>query len=465
LGIWLIKCNYKGSGFHLAGACIASLCRRVPTKDVPKIQKPIHNGEKPGMKKSLQIFVFVLAFGTALTLAQAPASQGSGAGTGSSVGAPAGPGYGNAGTGMPTDQNSSQMGSQTSTGSTASTQPVADDQTLHREVHEQLASNPNLQNVQVAVENGNVTLTGAVNSKDDKKEAKRIAKAVPGVKKVKDSELVVSSANASNTGSASSSQNPAGSISGNAGASTTTSPNAPSTPNPPSPEPAPPHNNFLAQDQSSTSSSSQSGSTSTPDSTSSSSPQSSGSSGATTSPASGAAPESSASPSSTWGSQSSQSQSSTSSTPGTSSSQSGTSTTPGAMGAPAGSSSSDQVRSDIQTAFRNEPTLTSSNISVNVTDDTVELNGSAPSAKDRDEAKRIAQSFAGNRRIVDNLQVGGGSTPDQSSTGNVGSSTGSSSSTTGTTGTSTSNPPKSQSTTPQGSSSTTPNPETPAVPK
>ena len=59
------------------------------------------------------------------------------------------------------------------------------------------------------------------------------------------------------------------------------------------------------------------------------------------------------------------------------------------------SGSSDQVKNDIQTALRNEPTLSSSNVSVNVTDDSIELNGSAPSAKDRDEAKRIAQSFAG----------------------------------------------------------------------
>jgi len=120
------------------------------------------------------------------------------------------------------------------------------------------------------------------------------------------------------------------------------------------------------------------------------------------------------------------------------------------------SGSSDQVRNDIQTAFRNEPTLTSSNISVNVTDDTIELNGSAPSSKDRDEAKRIAQSFGGNRRVVDNLKVGGAGSADQSSSGNVGSSTGSSS----TTGT---NP--SSTTPPNAGSSTSPNPESPSVPK
>lgn len=127
--------------------------------------------------------------------------------------------------------------------------------------------------------------------------------------------------------------------------------------------------------------------------------------------------------------------------------------------AASGSSSSDQVRSDIQTAFRNEPTLTSSNVSVNVSDDSVELNGSAPSAKDRDEAKRIAQSFAGNRRVVDNIKVAG-SGADQSSTGNVGAQP-DNSSTTGT------NPSSStpSTATPNSGSTTSPNPETPSVPK
>jgi hypothetical protein len=121
--------------------------------------------------------------------------------------------------------------------------------------------------------------------------------------------------------------------------------------------------------------------------------------------------------------------------------------------------SSDQVRSDIQTAFRNEPTLTSSNVSVNVTDDSIELNGTAPSAKDRDEAKRIAQSFAGNRRVVDNIKVGGSGGPDQSSSGNIGAAPDNSS----TTGTNPSSTPSTA--TPNSGSSTSPNPETPSVPK
>ena len=87
-------------------------------------------------------------------------------------------------------------------------------------------------------------------------------------------------------------------------------------------------------------------------------------------------------------------------------------------GTASGSESSDQVKNDIQTAFHNEPTLTSSNISVDVASDSVTLSGTAPSQKDRDEAKRIAQSFAGSRKVVDNVKVSGtgaSTTPDMNS--------------------------------------------------
>lgn len=125
------------------------------------------------------------------------------------------------------------------------------------------------------------------------------------------------------------------------------------------------------------------------------------------------------------------------------------STTPGSgqMGT-AAAGSSDQVRNDIQTAFRNEPTLTSSNISVNVSDDSVQLAGSAPSQKDRDEAKRIAQSFAGNRKVVDNIEVSGNAVGSESSS--TPSSTNPNSSNPNSVGSSTNN---------------TTNPEQPQVPK
>src|SRR5690349_20525863 len=66
----------------------------------------------------------------------------------------------------------------------ASSSANTDDESLHCQIHEQLASNPDLQNVQITVKDGKVRLEGTVAKKDDKKEAKRLAKSVPGVKNV-----------------------------------------------------------------------------------------------------------------------------------------------------------------------------------------------------------------------------------------------------------------------------------------
>src|ERR1051325_666290 len=72
-----------------------------------------------------------------------------------------------------------------------------DDESLNRQVHEQLASNPALQNVQITVKDGVVTLDGTVAKKEDKKEAKRLAKAIPGVKNVHEKLTVSESSSAS----------------------------------------------------------------------------------------------------------------------------------------------------------------------------------------------------------------------------------------------------------------------------
>ena len=120
------------------------------------------------MKQLLRISVLTLAVSTSgFLLAQGTANPGA---------SPDSPGTGGG------DQSAAGAG-QTSASKGAST---ADDQTLHRQVHDQLSTNPDLQNVQIAVENGKVVLTGTVPNKNDKKEAKRIASSVPGVKKVKE---------------------------------------------------------------------------------------------------------------------------------------------------------------------------------------------------------------------------------------------------------------------------------------
>src|SRR4051794_38203404 len=57
----------------------------------------------------------------------------------------------------------------------SSSASVSDD-TLRRQVREQLSTNPSLANINVDVNNANVMLTGSVPSKDDRKQAKELAK-------------------------------------------------------------------------------------------------------------------------------------------------------------------------------------------------------------------------------------------------------------------------------------------------
>jgi hypothetical protein len=57
--------------------------------------------------------------------------------------------------------------------------------------------------------------------------------------------------------------------------------------------------------------------------------------------------------------------------------------------------------------LKKEPTLANSNVNVVVTDTTVELSGSVSTGKEKQTAKRIVQSFAGNRRVVDRITVTG----------------------------------------------------------
>ena len=61
----------------------------------------------------------------------------------------------------------------------------------------------------------------------------------------------------------------------------------------------------------------------------------------------------------------------------------------------------------VQNALQKEPTLSNDNITVSVTDDTIELNGTVSSGKEKQTAKRIAQSYAGNRKVKEHLTVAG----------------------------------------------------------
>jgi osmotically-inducible protein OsmY len=356
------------------------------------------------MKKLLQMLAFVLAFSTGIALAQAGAGGGSGAAnSGGSMGANSANSGGNPTGGRTMDsasQNPSSASDQDNKNIKAHPDAV-DDQTLHSQIHEQLATNPDLQGVQVEVNNGVATLSGSVPNKEDKKQAAKLVKSVAGVKKVKDNLSIGGNANGSAASSSMGSQSGNNSTTGATGSTGTMNENPPSSQNPNNtPNSTVPHNNFMADDQAG----SQSGTANT-------------NAGTSSQQNSGAAPNATAS---------NPSAEESGRAPGAAASDAGQSSTTGANGK---AESSDQVKNDIQTAFKNEPTLTSSNVSVDVSDSKVTLNGSAPSERDRDEARRIAQSFAGNRNVVDNVKVAGmgsssssssstASTPDASVTPN-----------------------------------------------
>jgi osmotically-inducible protein OsmY len=82
--------------------------------------------------------------------------------------------------------------------------------------------------------------------------------------------------------------------------------------------------------------------------------------------------------------------------------------TPSSQQAPgATAAASGDIQLQIQNALQKEPTLSNDNITVSVTDDTIELKGMVASSKEKQTAKRIAQSFAGNRKVKEQLTVSG----------------------------------------------------------
>ncbi len=77
--------------------------------------------------------------------------------------------------------------------------------------------------------------------------------------------------------------------------------------------------------------------------------------------------------------------------------------TPGTTPAAAGG----DIQMQVQNALQKEPTLSNDNITVSVTDDAIELNGTVASGKEKQTAKRIAQSYAGNRKVKEHLTLAG----------------------------------------------------------
>jgi hypothetical protein len=66
-----------------------------------------------------------------------------------------------------------------------------------------------------------------------------------------------------------------------------------------------------------------------------------------------------------------------------------------------------ELRKRIESALRREPSLSNTNIMLNITDDSIDITGSANSPKERLTARRIVQSFAGNRKVRERISVAG----------------------------------------------------------
>jgi osmotically-inducible protein OsmY len=64
-----------------------------------------------------------------------------------------------------------------------------------------------------------------------------------------------------------------------------------------------------------------------------------------------------------------------------------------------------EVQQQIQKKLTTEPVLAQTNLRVKVDDDSVVLSGTVDDERQHDLALRIAQSYAGDRRIVDNIQI------------------------------------------------------------
>jgi hyperosmotically inducible protein len=64
-----------------------------------------------------------------------------------------------------------------------------------------------------------------------------------------------------------------------------------------------------------------------------------------------------------------------------------------------------QVQEQIQEKLRGEPALANTNVGVKATENSVTLSGSVDTERQHDLAIRIAQSYAGDRKILDRIKV------------------------------------------------------------
>lgn len=255
---------------------------------------------------------------------------------------------------------------------------------LKTQVRTKFSSDPAFAQVKADVkDNGEVKLKGKVASEADRSRAEQMAQSVPGVSKVKNKIKVDASLASTTTAPAS------------AGATTTPSAsgeNQASTPEGSASSSTTAQGSATAQTQ-----------TATPPASTGTGVGATGSTSGTTSAGSSTG---ATTPSTGVGS-------TTASGTGSTSDQSSGSALPQSSGLPqsdtetSASAESSSLQKQIDAALKKEPTLANSSVNVVVNDSSIQLSGSVVTGKEKQTAKRIAQSFAGNRRVDDRITVTG----------------------------------------------------------
>jgi osmotically-inducible protein OsmY len=246
-----------------------------------------------------------------------------------------------------------------------------------QQLQSQFSQDPAFENVQVSVTNHTALLTGTVASKNDRTRAEQLAKSLKGIRNVKD-DLTV------NANAGKSSNNPttaSGAGTPNGTSATATTPSASGEAN--TEQARNPNNatNPPTQSQATPSTAPASNAPVT----------SGGVTGAIAGP-----PASNIAPMAT--------------TPGAIGANAGAATpNPGASSNIESIENASTLQGQIQNALQNEPTLRNETVNVNVTESTIELSGAVQTGKEKQTADRIANSFAGNRRVRDRIIVGKGS--------------------------------------------------------
>ncbi|MFB3917996.1 MAG: BON domain-containing protein [Terriglobales bacterium] len=333
-------------------------------------------------------------------------------------------------------------------------QVKVDDQTLERQIQEQLATRPEMTRVKVHVKDGVAQLTGVVARKEDRKEARRLAESVPGVRDVK-TKLSVN-ATAANMGStlppgASSNTSPSGANTSlgsapattassgtgagqptNAGAlgqtQSTPGATAPSVANDSIGSPSDLKVQNRIQNDLRASNPAAAGDVavdvtdsyvilngSVPDETAMKqvvAVAQSGASGRTVVNKMTVAPAASMGANAGASTGGASGAAATGPSTGTAPArQAGGPVSSGAEqsapGVSANAAETSSLQTQINNALQKEPTLANDNVSANVSDSEIELSGTVATGKEKQTARRIAQSYAGNRRVVDRITVMG----------------------------------------------------------